>query len=122
LKTKYVKDYILGFHFLVCIGGTEIDAMRKFCSKFGFLFPDDVKEGSHRGMFAENASKPFCGLIWVEKKAGAGTIAHECAHAANHVCRVLELDPRHADEFHSSYLGWLVREVTAVYWRRDGKR
>lgn len=116
-KLELHRDPIFGFYFMMVVGGKESDAMRKFCRRFN-LRPPDIVLDTNLGSFAENADSPYCGLIWVEEDASASTIAHECAHATAHVCRVLQLDPRQADEFQASYTGWLVRNMTRLYYRR----
>lgn len=117
-KLKYLTDPIFGFHFLVVVGGKESDAMRKFCRTFGFEYPE-IQLDTNRGSFSHNDKSPYCGLIWLENGASAATMAHEAAHATAHVCRVLDLDPREADEFQASYTGWLVRELNKLYWRKN---
>lgn len=116
-KSTVLVDPIFGFHFMLVVGGKESDAVRKFCKRLNLPMPD-VRLDENRGCFCENESSRYNGLIWVEAKCGASTIAHECAHATAHVCRVFELDPRHADEFQASYTGWLVKELTKLYWRK----
>lgn len=116
-KARHLLDPIFGFHFLLIIGGKESDAMRRFCREFTFAYPE-VELDKNRGSFSHNESARYCGLIWIEHKGSASTIAHEAAHATAHVCRVLDLDPREADEFQASYTGWLVHELNKLYWRK----
>ena len=116
-KTTVLVDPIFGLHFMMVVGGKESDAVSKFCRKIDAPMPD-VELDKSRGSFSYNNSAQNNGLIWVEERASASTIAHECAHATAHVCRVLELDPRQADEFQASYTGWLVRNMTRLYLKR----
>jgi len=116
-KSSILIDPIFGFHFMLVVGGKESDAMRRFCRKLGLPMPEARLDRS-RGCFSFNRDEEFNGLIWIEDKARSGTLAHECAHATAHVCRVLELDPREADEFQASYTGWLVRNLTRLYYRK----
>ena len=119
-KSKLLIDPIFGFYFYLTIGGKEIDSIRKFCRKYKF----DVPEGefcTNLGSFTANMATAYAGSIWLGDGVGTGTIAHECAHAANHVCKVLELDPRQADEFHASYCGWLTKEAVKLFYRKGKK-
>lgn len=112
-KRIKVKDPILGFLFYVQYGGTEYEAYKWFEKMTGCRVPSTVHQGHelHAGSFGANSSMPYVGVIWISEKAGGSTIVHECGHATTNVCRVLEMNPVNSDEFYSSYLGWLFREV-----------
>lgn len=118
MKRHYLADPIFGFGFLLVVGGLEADAIKAYQRKFNLGPAEGHIPGTNKGCFACNREVEYSGLIWVEKKASASTIAHEAAHATAHVCRVLSLDPREADEFQASYTGWLVRNLTRLYYRK----
>jgi len=108
MKKKKIEDPILGFHWHLQFGGCENKAIKQFCKLYDFPFPEG--ELDLAGGFTTNIKYPYVGLIWVRQDRYAATIAHECAHATVHVCRVLDMDPREANEFQASYTGYLVNE------------
>lgn len=114
-KRKYLIDPILGFHWLLQYGGTEKEALLWYTNKFKLLPP--IFENKNAGCFANNDAVLYTGLIWVQKGGAASTMCHEIAHAVMHVCRVLELDPREADEFQASYTGYLGKHFTNLFYK-----
>lgn len=119
MKRSRLIDPIFGFHFWMQVGGTEQGACNWYLKAIDkeLIFCD----GTNRGCFVEQTGVPFSGLIWVESDARLSTITHEVAHAVMHVCRVLDLDPRQADEFQAYYSGYLNKHFTKLYNRRTKK-
>jgi len=113
IKRTQINDPVLHFVFYVQHGGTEFSAYKWMLDTHGFRLPENVGPGvdGNSGSFGVNSAYPYWGVIWLAKDCGGSTVAHEVAHAVTNVCRVLELNPVNADEFYSSYLGWLFKEV-----------
>lgn len=123
MKRKKINDPVLGFRWYFQIGASEDSAYSWYCKAFNIPKPEPhtIAESVHSGSFGSNKDIAFSGLIWIADKQGGTTMAHECAHAANNVCRVLELDPREADEFHASYCGYLFRELNKLFYKKKSK-
>lgn len=117
MKRKVVYDPTLGFTWHFQIGGSEASAIRWFCNKIGAELPKE-DPAQNAGSFIYNKQYPYFAAIWIDKKSGGGTCAHEVAHAVMHVCRVFEMDPREVDEFQASYHGYLYRQLTSLFYRR----
>ena len=114
-RRKRVIDKTLGFHWYMQYGGTAFDAQKWYCEKFDVRVPGSVAgEDYHHGLFVSVKAVPYSGLIWIKDTVGAIVMAHEIAHAVVHVCRVLELDPREADEFQACYTGYLMGELNRL--------
>lgn len=110
-RRKIIRDPILGFNFYVQVGGTSKQAEQWLEDLYDIRFPPEESKHFYPGVFGSHYSIPYAGLIWLDKKCGGSTMAHEVAHAVTNVCRVLEMNPINSDEFHASYTGWLFKEV-----------
>lgn len=124
MKRKLVEDKALGFDFALQIGGLESEALSYFEKSFNINGPrpEGVDNGRKRGIFAYNDAYEFCGLIWIDKDSGGSVMAHESAHAAMHVCKTLGIDPIKADEFQARYTGFLVSELSKLFYTKKKKR
>lgn len=123
MKRKVLNDYTLGFSFVLQIGGTELEAYQYYDKifKINSNHPTGVNDNKKRGIFSYNECWPYCCLIWINKDSGAGTMAHESAHAAMHVCSTLGINPVEADEFQATYTGFLSRELANLYFKKKKK-
>lgn len=119
MKRRRLVDPVFGFHWYFQIGGTQASAFQWYCKKFNLKVPET--DETNAGCFGENDSVKYTGVIWITEKAGGSTYSHEIAHAVMHVCRVLELDPRQADEFQASYTGYLSKNLNQLAYRKKRK-
>lgn len=100
------------------VGGLEKDAVLWMCRKEDLTPPAKYSYGSNNGSFSANLDFPYTGALWVSKRAGCSTWAHECTHCAIHTARTLGIDTSTGEEFVATYVGYLMRELQKVWAKK----
>lgn len=116
------NDDLLGFQWLVQVGGDDRSALEWYTERFQVPMPANWEFDSSRGVFAAHPQMQYAGLIWLEDDVRVSTSTHEVAHAVVHVCTVLDMDPRQANEFQALYTGWLNKHITRTINKYDDRK
>lgn len=111
-KTLIVTDPLFSIDFMVVMGGTREDALKKFNKRTGEQLPEVEHNERQRGwVYTYNRSgAPI--LIWLHASAWAGIVAHEVFHAVYAALsnRAVPLS-NDTEEVYAYYIQWLFNEI-----------